>query len=189
MRLGTVLAAISGLVLAATLPAHGGNNKPDFVRVSPEKGHGRTGFDFRHSVRAGNFKAKRFQNHDTRPSFVKRRKDRRRPFRVPAGYYYAPAYAYDYRPGAGSASDYTSRASEAAPTYQPPPVTPKWVHVGDGDGASGFAGAPPAESGLGQNCLSVKTQITVDGNPVDAFGEACLLADGSWELQPAQQTD
>jgi hypothetical protein len=32
----------------------------------------------------------------------------------------------------------------------------------------------------------VKTQITVDGNPMDAFGEACLSADGAWVLRPSQ---
>ena len=57
-----------------------------------------------------------------------------------------------------------------------------------GSGSSPGPGSTPGD-GAGRNCLSVKTEITVDGKPVDAFGEACLLADGSWRLRPTEATD
>lgn len=40
-----------------------------------------------------------------------------------------------------------------------------------------------------QNCLVVReyqTQITVGGKLVDAYGDACMKADGSWERGPAK---
>ena len=75
--------------------------------------------------------------------------------------------------------------------YQARPVTPKWVSVGSADNALGAysAEAPKADGAAGKNCLSVKTQITVNGKPYDAFGEACLVADGTWEFRPSEKKD
>lgn len=182
-----VVAALCAVPLAALPAAHADGNKPGFVRVPAAKGFGRAGSVLGQPLRSGPFTAKHLNKHDGRPGFVKRRKHRRRPFYVPNGYYYAPAYAYGTQPVV--TPSYPSQSSEPAPAYKPPPVTPKWVHVGDDVGFSGSAKGDADGGGLGRNCLSVKTQITVDGAPVDAFGEACLLADGSWELKPSKQTD
>lgn len=179
---------ICGVMSFTPPPAHAGNNKPDFVRVPADTGIGRIGSGIRSPIRPNGLAGR---GH--RPSFVRRRDDRRRPFYVPVGYYYGPAYPYGYQPNpvytsdVGSAPGYQSQAGNAAPANKPP-VTPKWVHVG-GDVGSGLAKGASDLGGLGRNCLSVKTQITVDGAPVDAFGEACLLADGSWGLQPSKQAD
>ena len=183
-------AAVCALALSAVPPAQAGNKKPGFVRVPSAQGFARGGpFLGQPPLRVPS-NAQRLHKRGGRPGFVKRRDERRRhrPI-VPTGYYYAPSYVYDYQPGAASAPSYPSEASEPAPAYRPPPVTPKWVHVGDDLSAPGAAGDTFAGDRLGRNCLSVKTQITVDGKPVDAFGEACLLADGSWQLQPSEQSD
>jgi hypothetical protein len=177
---------ICGVMVSAPSPVHAGNNKPDFVRVPADTGLGRFGSNIRTP-----FGPKVLATRGNRPSFVRRRDYRRRPFYGSAGYYYPSAYGYQASPvyinNVGSAPGYQSQAGNAAPADKPP-VTPKWVHVG-GDVATGLDKGAPAAGGLGRNCLSVKTQITVDGAPVDAFGEACLLADGSWELQPSKQAD
>lgn len=119
----------------------------------------------------------------------------RRHHRLKHRYVYVPRYYYGYgrkngyryypRPSAGygpTAYDPPSRPSE----YKPP--TPKWVHVGtlDSDTPSFDESAPSEEGRLATNCLSVRTEITVDGEPVEAFGKACLQADGSWRLIPGE---
>jgi len=182
-----VVAALCVVSLAALPAAHADGKKPGIVRVPAPQGFGRAGPALGQPLRSGPFTAKHLHKPDGRPGFVKRRKHRRRPFYAPTGYYYAPANPYVTQPVV--TPSYPSQSSESAAAYKPPPVTPKWVHVGDDIGFSGSAEGGADGGGLGRNCLSVKTQITVDGAPVDAFGEACLLADGSWELKPSKQTD
>ncbi len=193
-----VLVAICSLILPEVPLAHAGKGKPGFVRVSKQharSGHG-SGFRQKRHARHGNFKQKRFGKHSRRPDFVKRRGHKRR-------YSYGSTYNYGYGRRYGYGRDYGYRdypryepiyRSETRPAVQPyqaRPVTPKWVHVDSTGGTltSYTAEAPNAESGVRRNCLSVKTEITVDGKLVDAFGEACILADGTWELRPSEQND
>ncbi len=123
-----------------------------------------------------------------------RRSDRKR-----RPYYGSRTYGSRYY-GYGRGTRY-SYVPQPSPTPQPDPgpavpsyrdrlVTPKWVSVSSLDGAPGFSGAEGAygNGGFGNNCLSVKTQIMVDGQAMDAFGEACLSADGDWVLRPSHDT-
>jgi hypothetical protein len=133
------------------------------------------------------FGQKRFHKQSKRKGVVKRRDRKRRHLNAPS-YTYSYNRGYRYRDYPQPAPSYQPEASAAAPSYQDRPVTPKWVHVSSLDGALGPSTLEGsyAEGGLRRNCLSVKTQITVDGKPMDAFGEACLSADGTWELKPSQ---
>ncbi len=121
---------------------------------------------------------------------MRRRDDKRRILNVP-NYYYGYDRGYRYRDTPRTEPSYRSEASAAVQSYQDRPVTPKWVHVGGTDGALGLSTAEGlyADGGLHRNCLSVKTEITVDGKPMAAFGEACLSADGTWELKPSEQNE
>ncbi len=96
----------------------------------------------------------------------------------------------DYRYKRRRRADYapTSDASPPqSPEYRPP--TFKWIHVAplDGDTPSLGESAPSKQGEALTNCLSVRTQITVDGAPMDAFGKACMQADGTWRLVPTEQ--
>ena len=96
----------------------------------------------------------------------------------------------DYRYKRRRRADYapTSNVSPSqSPDYRPP--TFKWIHVGalDGDTPSLGEGAPSEQGEALTNCLSVRTQITVDGVPMDAFGKVCMRADGIWRLIPTEQ--
>jgi hypothetical protein len=177
--------ALSALSLAPLPAAYAESTKPGFVRVPAAQGFARSGPFLGSPAPSDPLTAKRVHKRDRRADFVRRGRDRRRPYYVPTGYYYGPAYPY--QPIA--VPSYPTQASTPTQSEKPPPVTPKWVHVGDDIGLGGPGEGAADGSGLGHNCLSVKTQITVDGAPVDAFGEACLLADGSWKLQPSKQTD
>ncbi len=87
----------------------------------------------------------------------------------------------DYRYKRRRRADYapTSNVSPSqSPDYRPP--TFKWIHVG-------AEGAPSEQGEALTNCLSVRTQITVDGVPMDAFGKVCMRADGIWRLIPTEQ--
>lgn len=182
------------LTLSTVPSAHAGKGKPNVVRVS--KQHMKAGFASKHHrISRGHFKRQSFRKHRRGKSFAVRR-DRNR-HRRNRRYYYGSGYYYDYaranwyRDYYRSEPSYRAEASPAVQPYQPPPVTPKWVHVGSADGALGSypAEAPNAKSGAHRNCLSVKTEIMVDGKPFDAFGEACLVADGTWEFRPSEQND
>jgi hypothetical protein len=177
-------------LMVAAASAHAGQTKPNVVRIAKQQTQFGPGFTFGQTFRPHRFKPRRFDELDLRPSFVTFRHHRHRHRHVPISYYdYDHAYGYRdeprYQPG------YRPEASVASPAKQYGPVTPKWVHVGGGDGASGRSGAEGAyaEAGPGTNCLTVKTEITVDGTPMDAFGKACLLADGTWQLRPAEAND
>ncbi len=106
-------------------------------------------------------------------------------------YYYGYRRGYRYRDYPRSEPSYRPEKNEVVQPYQYRPVIPKWVHVGGINSTLGastvaepYAGGDPR-----RNCLSVKTEITIDGKPMDAFGEACLLADGTWQLEPSEQND
>lgn len=70
--------------------------------------------------------------------------------------------------------------------YRPP--GPKWIRVGAvGNETTALDAGTSYEAGQERtNCLTVRTTITVDGKPVDAFGKACLQADGSWRLSAVE---
>jgi hypothetical protein len=173
------------LTLSTVPSAHAGKGKPNVVRVS--KQHMKAGFASKHHrISRSHFKRQSFRKHRRGESFAVRR-DRNR-HRRNRRYYYGSGYYRDYY---RSEPSYRTEASPAVQPYQPPPVTPKWVHVSSIDDAllPSTTEAPNAKSGAHRNCLSVKTEIMVDGKPFDAFGEACLVADGTWEFRPSEQND
>jgi len=176
------------LTLSTVPSAHAGKGKPNVVRVS--KQHMKAGFASKHHrISRGHFKRQSFRKHRRGKSFAVRR-DRNR-HRRNRRYYYGYDRGYRYRDYPQPAPSYQSEASAAAPSYQDRPVTPKWVHVSSIDDAllPSTTEAPNAKSGAHRNCLSVKTEIMVDDKPFDAFGEACLMADGTWEFRPSEQND
>lgn len=186
-RLGAAVIVISCLTLSAAASAQAGQAKPNVFRIANQETQFGPGFTFGQPFRPHRFKSKRFDK--LRSSFVTFRHHRHRHRHAPV-YYYDYDRDYGYRDEPRYQPSYRPEASVAPPAYRYGPVTPKWVHVG-GDGASGLSAAEGAyaEAGPGTNCLTVKTQITVDGAPMDAFGKACLLADGTWQLRPAEAND
>ena len=187
-RLGAALIAISCLVLAA-VSAQAGQTKPNVVRIAKPQTSFGPGFTFGQPFQPHRFKSRRFDERDLRPSFMTFRHHRHRHRHVPI-YYYDYDRDYGYRDEPRYQPDYRPEAIVAPAAKPYGPVTPKWVHVG-GEGTTSPTGAEEAfaEAGRGANCLTVKTEITVDGVPMDAFGKACLLADGSWQLRPAEAND
>jgi hypothetical protein len=171
------------LILSAAPEAHAGQgkSKANLVRTSGQHVKGGHGFSFGE---------KRFHKQSKRTGVVRRRDRKRRHFNAP-NYTYGYYSGYRYRDYQQPAPSTQSEASAAAPSYQDRPVTPKWVHVSGTDGAllPSTTEGLYADGGLRGNCLSVKTEITVDGKPMDAFGEACLSADGSWQLKPSEQNE
>ena len=190
-RFLAIVCAVACLALGAAAAHAGGKGKA--VRTAGLHGKGGHGVSFgrQSQVRHGHFKSKRFHKHRKRPNVVRRSDRKRRPY-YGSRYYYGSGYGrgtryyYDPQPSPRIQSD----PGPAAPSYRDRPVTPKWIHVGSLDGAPEFSGTEGAygDGGFGNNCLSVKTQITVDGQAMDAFGEACLSADGAWVLRPSQDT-
>ena len=180
-RFCAALLAVCCLAISAAPEAHAGKGKgkPNVVRSSGQHVQGGHG---------SNFGQKRFHKQSKRTGFVKRR-DRKRPHFKAPNYTYGYDSDYRYRNYPRSEPSYRSEASAAVPPYRDRPVTPKWVHVSSIDDTllSSTTEGSYADGGLRRNCLSVKTEITVDGKPMDAFGEACLSADGTWELKPSEQ--
>lgn len=182
------------LTLPSMPPAHAGKGKPNVIRVSKQHVSAGRGFASalpRSLYRRGHFTRHGFRNHRRGKSYAVRR-DRHRYGRSYYGpYYYGYAYPYPYRTSYGYVPRYRSETKPVEQPYQPRPVTPKWVQVGDTDSPLGSysAEAPSAESGARRNCLSVKTEIMVDGKPYDAFGEACIMADGTWKFRPSETND
>ena len=81
--------------------------------------------------------------------------------------------------------------AEAAPAPQVTPARPfepKIIEIAslprNADGSIALAPQPGTLSKQASNCLTVKRQITVDGQAMDAFGKACMEPDGSWTLSP-----
>lgn len=181
--------AASCLLLSAAPPAQADKGKPNVVRSSGQHaagGHRAGRAHFRQS-RFGHFGPKRFDGRRARPNVVRRADRKRRPY-YGSRYSYGYGWSYSYREVDRSEPRYGPETGVAVQPQEDKPVTPKWVHVGDGV-APFAAEGPVAGDRLSANCLSVKTEITVDGRPMDAFGEACLLADGTWQLNPAQEAD
>ena len=77
----------------------------------------------------------------------------------------------------GQAVDRSDPGSETQP-QQIIPVTPKWIRVDVQVPAEGSSTGEDtyAKSSAGGSCLDGKTEITVDGKPVDAFREDCRRA-------------
>ncbi len=131
-----------------------------------------------------------FKRHNR--SKLARRFNRRVRYRNAPTYYYDRNYRYRDNPGSGS--KYRSENGDAKQPYQTIPfipVTPKWVHVNDLVAAEGpsTSEGPYVESRLLRNCPNVKTEIMIDGQSIEAFGDACLQADGSWQLVPSKPND
>jgi hypothetical protein len=81
--------------------------------------------------------------------------------------------------------------AEAAPVPQETPARPfepKIIEIAslprNDDGSIALAPQPGKLSKQASNCLTVKRQITVDGQAMEAFGKACMGPDGSWTLTP-----
>ncbi len=133
----------------------------------------------RHRILKSNRHRRFGRNHRLRRSYVY------------GGRYYGRYERYDgYRYKRRRRADYapTSNVSPPqSPEYRPP--TFKWIHVAEQDGdARSLGGGTPSKQGEAlTNCLAVRTQITVDGMPMDAFGKACIQADGTWRLVPTEQ--
>ncbi len=191
-RLCVALVTTCCLLLSAVPLAQAGKSKPNVVRTSGQHVNSGRSFTIGHHrhFRHGRLKLNRFHKHDKRLSFAKSRKHKRRHVYVPT-YYYGYRRGYRYRNYPSSTPSYRSEKSDAVQPNQYRPVIPKWVHVGDIDGTLGppTIEEPYGGGGLRRNCLSVKTEITIDGKPMEAFGEACLLADGTWQLEPSEQND
>ena len=183
LRLCAAFVAICCLILSAAPSAHAGKGKSQVNVVRSSGQHVKGGHGF-------SFGQKRFHKQSKRRGVVKRRDRKRRNFYAP-NYTYGYGRGYRYRDYPQPAPSTQSEASAAAPSYRDRPVTPKWVHVSSIDDAvlSFTTEGNFADGGLRRNCLSVKTEITVDGKPMDAFGEACLSADGTWELRPSEQNE
>ena len=182
-RFCTALLAVCCLTISAVPEALAGKGKSQAKVVRSSGQHVKGGHGF-------SFGQKRFHKQSKRRGVVRRR-DRKRRHSYSSGYYYGYDRGYRYRDYPQPAPSTQSEASAAAPSYQDRPVTPKWVHVSGTDGALGLSTTEGlyADGWLRGNCLSVKTEITVDGKPMDAFGEACLSADGTWELTPSEQSE
>ncbi len=134
---------------------------------------------------------KRNRNHKGRKHLRFGRSHRLRHSYVYRGRYY-DRYERDddYRYKRRRRADYAP-ASDISPSQTPDykPPTFKWIHVGalDGDARSLGGGTPSKQGEALTNCLAVRTQITVDGMPMDAFGKVCIQADGIWRLIPTEQ--
>ncbi len=81
--------------------------------------------------------------------------------------------------------------AEAAPAPQESPARPfepKIIEIAtlprNADGSIALAPQPGKLSKQASNCLTVKRQITVDGQAMEAIGKACMEPDGSWTLSP-----
>ena len=188
----SALVTICFLILPAEPSARAESGKSKFYSSHFKHGYGKRGISRRYNRAiidiGSSFKSRKiFKRHNR--SKLARRFNRRVRYRNVPTYYYDRDYGY--RDNSGSGSKYRSENDDVKQPYQTIPVTPKWVHVGDlvdAEGPSTNEG-PYVESRHRRNCLYVKTEITIDGQPIEAFGNACLQADGSWQLVPSKPTD
>jgi hypothetical protein len=79
--------------------------------------------------------------------------------------------------------------AEPAPQQTPArPFEPKIIEIAtlprNDDGSIALAPHAGTLSKQSSNCLTVRRQIIVDGQEMDAFGKACMEPDGSWTLSP-----
>ena len=74
---------------------------------------------------------------------------------------------------------------------RPVPFQAKLIRIGEGDtvlDSEALAQLPdPDKSGKAGDCLSVKKEILVGEETLDAFGKACLQPDGTWRLVPTEE--
>lgn len=200
------LVAASFLMLPAAPSAHAQKRGAHGVNSSFNKAVGIRGIDRGHNsqIRHGKFRARQFRNRHGRsildrrfnisPSRHGRRGSRKfdeghnrsrfeKRFDPGFGRGFFPTFGSGYRRG-DEDSDYESPVdpsggSEDRPdTTQNLPVTPKWIRVevlvtaeGSSTGEDSYE-----ESGLGSNCRNGKIEITVNGQPVEAFREDCRRA-------------
>jgi len=164
----------------------------DLHRASNFRGLSRTQRFGRHfGGKRKHARFKRNRHHNGRKHLRSGRTHRLRQSYVYRGRYYDgyernDDYRYQRRRRAGNApTSYVSPSQ--SPDYRPP--TFKWIQVAaqDDDTPSLGEGTPSKQGEALTNCLSVRTQITVDGAPMDAFGKACIQADGTWRLIPSEQ--
>ena len=88
------------------------------------------------------------------------------------GYYYPPPYyAYGYPP---------------AYYYPPPPVVyaqpPVAYQPAPGAPIAANPASAPYTAANGQTCREYQSTVTVDGQPQDTHGTACLQPDGTWHI-------
>ena len=188
----SALVTICFLILPAEPSARAESGKSKFYSSHFKHGYGKRGISRRYNRAiidiGSSFKSRKIFKRHNRSKFARRFNRRVRYRNVPTYYYDRD---YRYRDNSGSGSKYRSENGDVKQPYQTIPVTPKWVHVGDlvdAEGPSTNEG-PYVESRHRRNCLYVKTEITIDGQPIEAFGNACLQADGSWQLVPSKPTD
>ena len=188
----SALVTICFLILPAEPSARAESGKSKFYSSHFKHGYGKRGISRRYKRAlldiGSSFKSRKIFKRHNRSKFARRFNRRVRSRYVPT-YYYDRDYRYRDNPGSGT--KYRSENGDVKQPYQTIPVTPKWVHVGDlvdAEGPSTNEGTY-VESRLRRNCLYVKTEITIDGQPIEAFGNACLQADGSWQLVPSKPTD
>ena len=186
------IVTICFLTLPAVPSADAGRLKSHSFHSSHKHVHAGHGFKrahkrhFRHKL----FKSKRFYKHRKQFRFAKRHKHKRRHLFVPS-YYYGYRRGYRYRDYPVYEPDDRSERDTAVAPVQSKPVVPKWVHVAGVDGGITSSTADTAFGDIGsrRNCLSIVTEIAIDGKPTKAFGEACITADGTWQLVPSNQIE
>lgn len=117
-----------------------------------------------------------------------RRRDRRGVFLFSPGIFYGDGgYPYPPPPAPTVSAPKSEPVSKAtASDYVAPGA--KWISLGPGDGGTLLSGSSSSaeQRQAANNCLSVKTKITVEGTPMDAYGKSCKQADGTWSLSPAE---
>ena len=104
--------------------------------------------------------------------------------------YIWPVYGYGYDSSPNLTVRYS--APDAPDDYKSPPREPfqaKLIHIGESGGlleSFDTAIADAEDVGEPTSCLSVNTQILVEGQSMDAVGEACMYPDGTWRLRPTE---
>ena len=210
MSAGRLLQCLCGAVVAvcflmgtAAPSAYAGSKRSHAHGSFGKSGHGGRVARYGHKGHSyhGKFKSHKRYKHSrfsNRHHFHKGHKHRRfaRRHHYKRRYAYVPYYgygygyryrrAYRYRDYPAPRRNYPANGDTVAQPNQDIPVTPKWVHVYGLDGTEGppTSEDPYGEGVLRKNCLNVKTEIMIDGQPVEAFGQACQQANGSWQLVP-----
>jgi len=193
-RICAVLFTTGCLMLSAAGSAHAEKGKSSVTGLTKQHARGGDGFvskDVRNS-RLKHLKRQRLRKHRRLKGFALRR-DRHRyrtNLRVhyALGYYGGYARTYWDRKYYGPVPGSRTEARPAAPPDPPVPVRPKWIHIGGVQGPY-QAKAPYPRSDIQGSCLSVKTDIMVDGKLSEALGEVCLASDGAWVFMPSEKTD
>ena len=151
-----------------------------FKKTSPAFGHGKwkhekLGKRGKRKGVHGLKKRRRFQARHIRRGFIY-------PF---AGYRTYSPEVYVIR----DSNDVDTDREEGFKGVPRPDFQAKLIHIGeDGGVLTGTDGNQPETVKDAQlaNCLSVRTSIVIDGEEVEAFGEACIDAQGNWRLRPQE---